>query len=368
MRIAFVYDAVYPYTKGGVEVGIYELSKELSLHGNEVHCFGIKFWKGPDTIEREGVYLHGVCSPAPLYTASGRRSILKPIHFSIALIPALLKEDRFDVIHCQSFPYFPVFSCSIVSKIKGSRLFVTWYELWGDYWYEYLGWPLGVCGKIVERLALMLSSNIIAVSEFTRRKIMGKVDKKIPVIPNGVDYESLKKAKPLKKNFDVIFIGRLIKEKNVDVLIRAVAILKIKHPRIRCCIVGEGPEKTSLTKLASSLDLKSNIVFSDFLTTHEKVFSYLKSSRVLALPSSREGFGMVAVEANVCGVPVLTVDSKDNAVKDFVKDGINGRVVKLTDKSIAEGIEQLFGMRIKIKSDEYNWSSIAKRLEEVYRA
>ncbi|MCX6776179.1 MAG: glycosyltransferase family 4 protein [Candidatus Micrarchaeota archaeon] len=368
MRIAFVYDAVYPYTKGGVEIGIYEISKELSSHCHEVHCFGIKFWKGPDIIEREGVYLHGVCSPAPLYTASGRRSILKPIHFSLALIPALLKEGRFDVINCQSFPYFPVFSCKIVSKIKGSKLFVTWYELWGDYWYEYLGWPLGFCGKIVERLALTLSSNIISVSEFTRRKIMRKVDKKIPVFPNGVDYESLKKAKPLEKNFDVIFIGRLIKEKNVDVLLRAVALLRTKHPKIRCCVIGEGPEKSNLVNLVSSLKIKNNINFYNFLPAHEKVFSYIKSSKVLALPSSREGFGMVALEANACGVPVLTVDSDDNAVKDFVKDGVNGKVVKLADKAIADGIEQLFGMKVKIKPDEYKWSSIAKRLEEVYRA
>jgi len=368
MRIAFVYDAVYPYTKGGVEIGIYEVSKELSSRNHEVHCFGIKFWKGPDILEREGIYLHGVCSPAPLYTASGRRSILKPIHFSIMLLPALLEEGRFDVINCQSFPYFPVFSCKIVSKIKGSKLFVTWHELWGDYWYKYLGWPLGLGGKIVERLALMLSDNIISLSEFTRRKIMGKVGKRITVIPNGVDYGSLKRAKPIEKNFDVIFVGRLIKEKNVDALLRAVALLKAKHPKISCCIIGGGPEKPNLVNLASSLKIKNNVHFYNFMPAHENVFSYLKSSKVLALPSSREGFGMIALEANVCGVPVLTVDSEDNAVKDFVKDGVNGKVVKLDDKAIADGIEQLFGMKVKIKADEYKWSSIAKRLEEVYSA
>jgi glycosyltransferase involved in cell wall biosynthesis len=368
MRIAFVYDAVYPYTKGGVERRIYELSNELSSRNHELHCFSIKFWKGPDTIKRGNAYLHGICSQTPLYTSSGRRSILKPLHFSIALLPALLKEDRFDVIDCQNFPYFPVFSCKIASIVKGSKLFVTWHEFWGDYWYEYLEWPMGLLGKAVEKLALALSSNIISVSELTRRKILNKVDKKILILPNGIDFKSLKKAKPFREHFDVIFVGRLIKEKNVDMLLRAVAILKKKYPKIKCCIIGEGPERQKLMAITSSLGLKKNVKFYNFFASHEKIFSYIRSSKLLTLPSSREGFGMVAVEANACGVPVLTIDSKDNAVKDFVKDGVNGIIVKLVDTSIADGIEQLFGMKVKLKLDEYKWSSIAKRLEEVYRA
>jgi glycosyltransferase involved in cell wall biosynthesis len=368
MRIAFVYDAVYPYTKGGVERRVYALSNELSSRNHEVHCFCIKFWKGPDMIKQGGVYLHGICSQTPLYTSSGRRSILKPLHFSIALLPALLKEGRFDVIDCQNFPYFPVFSCKIASIVKGSKLFVTWHEFWGDYWYEYLVWPMGLLGKAVERLALVLSSNIISVSEFTRRRILNRVDKKIPILPNGIDFESLKKAKPLREHFDIIFVGRLIKEKNVDMLLRTVAILKKKYPKIKCCVIGEGPERQKLIAITSSLALKDNVKFYNFFASHEKIFSYLRSSKVLALPSSREGFGMVALEANACGVPVLTIDSKDNAVRDFVRDGINGIVVKLVDTSIADGIEQLFDLKVNIKLDEYKWNNIAKSLESVYNA
>jgi len=363
VRIAFVYDAVYPYTKGGVERRVYELSKELTSKGHEVHIFCLKFWKGEKVMEKDGIYFHGVCKPSPLYTKQGRRSIGGAAKFAATLLPALLKE-KFDVIDCQNFPYFPVFSCRLASILRGSKLFVTWHEFWGDYWYEYLGW-LGVFGSIIERLALSLSPNIISVSEFTKRKL--KTNKRIHIIPNGIDYSSLKKAKPLKKHFDVIFIGRLIKEKNVDMLLKAVALLKSKHPKIKCCIIGEGPEKFNIAQLAASLDLTGNVEFHSFLKKHEEVFSYLKASRVLALPSSREGFGMIALEANACGVPVVTVEAEDNAAREFVKDRVNGKVVQLSPEALADGIEECFRMKVKpIK--EYNWMDIAKKLEGVYRA
>ena len=63
MRIAFVYDAVYPWVKGGAEMRIHELGKRLLDRGHEVHIYGIKWWEGEDTFEYEGMILHGVCKP-----------------------------------------------------------------------------------------------------------------------------------------------------------------------------------------------------------------------------------------------------------------------------------------------------------------
>ena len=60
MKIAFIYDCLYPWVKGGGEKRIYEL-------GHEIHLFGVKWWNGPDIIEREGVIIHGVCEKMELY-------------------------------------------------------------------------------------------------------------------------------------------------------------------------------------------------------------------------------------------------------------------------------------------------------------
>jgi len=61
MKIAFVYDAIYPYVKGGVEKRVEELAVRLSRRGHEIHLFGMKFWDGEDILMRDGIYLHGVC-------------------------------------------------------------------------------------------------------------------------------------------------------------------------------------------------------------------------------------------------------------------------------------------------------------------
>ena len=111
MKIAFVYDVIYPYVKGGVEKRVWELAVRLAHRGHEVHLFGMKFWNGEDTINREGVFLHGVCPAQKLYT-SGRRSIWQAFYFSFHLLSHLLKE-KFDIIDCQQFPLFSCYTSKI---------------------------------------------------------------------------------------------------------------------------------------------------------------------------------------------------------------------------------------------------------------
>jgi len=144
MKIAFVYDAIYPWVKGGAEKRIYELGKRLVEMGNEVHVFGIKWWDGKDIIENEGMVLHGVCGAMELYV-NGRRSISEAVIFSIKLLPQLMRE-KFDIIDVSAFPYFSCFSVKIVSMIRRTPMIITWHEIWKDYWYEYLGW-MGILGK-----------------------------------------------------------------------------------------------------------------------------------------------------------------------------------------------------------------------------
>jgi hypothetical protein len=101
MKIAYVYDAVYPFVKGGVEKRIWELAVRLVRRGHEVHLYGMQFWEGPAVIEREGVVLHGVCAPLALYTA-GRRSIAQAVWFGWKVIRPFLQVkigaivERFD--------------------------------------------------------------------------------------------------------------------------------------------------------------------------------------------------------------------------------------------------------------------------------
>ena len=104
MKIAFVYDAVYPYRIGGVEKRIFELSRRLAQRGHELHIFALKEWLGNASFIQDGVYYHGLGHPGSFYT-HGRRSIREAFYFGWKVFKPLLKE-RFDIIDCQNFPYF----------------------------------------------------------------------------------------------------------------------------------------------------------------------------------------------------------------------------------------------------------------------
>ena len=138
MKIAYVFDAVYPYITGGVEKRIWELSRRLAARGHEVHVYGMKYWTGDDAIVREGVTYHGVCKPPALYNSSGRRSIRQVLYYTI-LLPFSLFRERHDIIDCQASPYFPAIVCKKISILRGTPLILTWHEVWGGYWRQYLG-------------------------------------------------------------------------------------------------------------------------------------------------------------------------------------------------------------------------------------
>lgn len=372
MKIAYIYDAVYPWIKGGAEKRIYEIGKRLADKGHEVHWYGIGWWfegNNGRTIDHDGIILHGVCEPMQLYV-DGRRSIKEAIYFAGKLLPKLVKE-RFDVIDCQEFPYFPCFTAKVHSLFRRTPLVITWHEIWDKYWFEYLG-KKGLFGWIVERLTAKLISKNIAVSERTKKDLESLGVKNVKVIHNGIDFKKIKSVKPSEEESDIVFAGRLIKEKNVDVLIKAISLIKREISDIKCIIIGDGPEKEKLMKLAKELRVENNVKFVGFLENHNDVIAYMKSSKVFVLPSTREGFGIVALEANACGLPVVTVNHGRNAACDFV-NGENGFVCELSAEDIAEkiliGLEMGKIVRRKCVENamEYDWDGIAKKCEGIYR-
>lgn len=371
MKIAFVYDAIYPWIRGGAEKRNFELGKRLAAAGNEVHIYGVKWWKGKAIIKQDGIVLHGVCGARELYT-NGRRSITEALVFSIKLPFHLIKE-KFDVIDVCAFPYFSCFPVKLISLITKSPMIITWLEVWGDYWYEYLG-TAGIFGKTIEQLVSKLTSRSIAISEMTKKGLesLGVNAKEITVMPGGVDVMKIRNIMPSDEKCDILFAGRLIKEKNVDVLLKAVKYIKKTIPLVRCHIIGGGPENDKLRLMTAELGLIDNVSFSGFLD-YDEVISRIKSSRVLVVPSGREGFGIVVIEAYACGIPVITVRTQRNAASELV-DG-TGFVVNLDPEELGDSILTLInddGMYKEMsisalnKVEAFDWDRIAKQLSGLY--
>lgn len=381
MKIAFIYDSVYPWVKGGAERRVYELAKRLVERGHEVHWYTMGFWmdensKMPEDMNLEGIHLHSVCKPVELYT-SDRRSIKEAIYFAIKLLRPLMREN-FDVVDCQGFPFFSCFTAKLHSLTGRSTLFITFHEVWGDYWYEYLG-KLGIFGKMVEKLTFKLTDHTITVSKKTMRDLEDISGVKSTVIPNGIDFKEIEsievqnhdnKIQPIH-NSDVIYAGRLIKEKNLELLLESIETVRSRMPEVKCLIVGEGPEREKLEKIVLKKNLKDNIKFMGFLEDHENLISLMKSSKVFVLPSKREGFGMVVVEANACGLPVVVYEHEMNAARDLIDENVNG-FIATDSKDMAEkiimGMERHDTMKdaCVTSAKRYDWEGIVQKLEEVY--
>jgi len=322
--------------------------------------------------------LHGVCKPKPLYV-NGRRSISEALVFAVSLFPEL-KKEKFGLIDVSVFPYFSCFTAKAISLLKKTPVILTWHEVWDGYWYEYLGQKKGFFGRTIERIVSKLSPNNLAVSNWTAKRLetLGVPENLIAVIPNGIDFNRLSNIEPEKgrasaefenKLYDIIFAGRLIKEKNVDVLINSIALLKADFPKIKCCIVGDGPEKEKLVALTKEKKVYQNFEFPGF-QEYEALIKKIKASKILVLPSSREGFGMVVIEAFACGVPVLTVKEKYNAAQSLVENGVNGFVTQLEPGEIASGIRKVLENKTFYrkaseasleKAEEYDWGQIIEK-------
>lgn len=371
MKIAYVYDALYPYIKGGAEKRIWELATRLSDEGHEVHLFTINWWDGSDTIVKNNIHIHGVCLPQEFYY-HGRRSINEALYFAFHVLKPLLKHN-FDVIDCQQSPYFPCFSSKISSLYTRSHLVITWHEVWGNYWYDYLG-AIGVLGKFIEKATARLTQHNIVVSNSTKEHLegLGLNSQSIEIIYNGIDLQNIRNINPSSDKSDLIFVGRLIKEKGVLTLINAIPDVKKEFPDVKCTIIGDGPEREKLEKQVNSLNLNENISFLGFVEDYNDVLSYMKSSKVFMILSQREGFGIVALEANACGLPVITIKHPRNAICDLIDPYKNGYICASSPRAISDTItvslRHYRSMRHNciLTASTYDWTDVTRQIGSYY--
>jgi glycosyltransferase involved in cell wall biosynthesis len=176
---------------------------------------------------------------------------------------------------------------------------------------------------------------------------------------------------PSDETSDLIFVGRLIREKHVDLLVRAFGLLSSEQPELRLLIIGEGPEQDAITKIIHELSLEDRIYLEGFQANHDEVIARMKSANVFVNPSTREGFGITALEALACGIPVVTVDHPANAIRDLITEK-NGFTCSLSEKDLAETIRRALQHHAEMKNDciesasAFDWERITSDIERYY--
>jgi L-malate glycosyltransferase len=367
MRIVYVYDAVFPYVTGGAERRIHELGTRLALRGHEVHVVGWQYWDGNPNRMEDGLFLHGVGHPPPLYDANGKRTFRAALSFTRAAAPVIARLDP-DVLECSSIPYLPTFLSRFVAAWKRIPLAVCWHEYMGARWREYAG-RRAVVASLVERASAQLGTRRIAVSEFTARRL--PPGPAITIVPNGVRYDEIASVQPSPDRFDVVFAGRLVPHKRVDLLLDALALV----PDLTAVVVGDGPERLKLEMRAQGLGLGDRVRFLGTVEHSRDVYGLFRSANVVVVPSEQEGFGMTVVEAQAAGTPPVAVRAQHSAAAELIEDGVDGVATDSDPAALADGITRIvrdrnLNARVRragrISARSYDWAAIATRVEEVY--
>jgi glycosyltransferase involved in cell wall biosynthesis len=372
VRIALVYDCVYPESLGGVEHRNYQLARALGARGHHVTLVG---WAGAAGSPAPGVEVLPLPGHGPTHDASGKRRLAHSLRLARAVLALPLRA--FDVVETANIPYAHLVPLAVRCGLAHRPLVVTWYEVWGPYWREYVGapWPLFAAS---EWLAAQLAATAVAVSPLTEGRLRairhrGRTLASTIGVPVAAVRAAAAAAVP---GPPLVYAGRLIPEKRVDLLLRAVARLPRGHGPL-LTVVGDGPERETLRRLAAELGIGEAVAFRGFLATPEEVWRELGSARIAVQPSRREGFGMFPLEAMAAGLPVVYCRSSESAVAGIVRDGVEGLEVEPHPEALAAALARLLGDEEDFRrlaeaaarrGAAHDWSEVARAEEERFAA
>jgi len=366
-----VSNVVYPFVTGGAEKRIHEIGTRLVDRGHDVTIYSRQFWDGPEEMTHHGMTLRAVAPAEDLYNGD-RRSITEAVDFAGRALPSLakrLRNNEHDIVVASVFPYFPVLSTKLAALRTDTPLVTTWHEVWGDYWEEYLG-SLAVFGKISEHVTARIPQHPIAISEITADRLaeIGPKRNAIDVVPNGIDTEQINTAPQPDDGYDILFAGRLIEHKNVDLLLEAFDQVCDRHD-VTLGIIGDGPERAQLEDQHASMTNGDAVEFLGFLDEYEQVLGHMGAADVFVSPSTREGFGLTFAEAMAADCAVIAADHPDSAADEVI--GNAGFLTTPTSKAIAETLNRALKGRSPAvdpvaRAQQFDWDAVASQAEAIY--
>jgi len=236
----------------------------------------------------------------------------------------------------------------------------------------------------VENLGLVCADLVTVNSEFMleqlssrqlgdRRSALGRVE----VIKNGVDLNEFRPCDdwPADDGY-ILFVGRLVKQKGVEYLLRAIYHAKEQFPDIKLKIVGSGELDSTLKRLCTNFMISDRVEFLDWKSGQELVRLYQKAQMVV-IPSIYEPFGMTALEALACQRPVVA--SRVGGLQEIVGHKTTGFLAEPKDPlDLAQWIMTLLSSpdlrnemgaagRKFVSSNGYTWPQIARQFIQLYK-
>jgi glycosyltransferase involved in cell wall biosynthesis len=328
MRICLVYDCLFPHTVGGAERWYRNLGERLAADGHDVTYLTLRQWGRGEDPGVPGVRVLAVGPRMALY-AGGRRRILPPVVFGAGVLWHLVRHGRrYDVVHTASFPYFSLLVAGALRRMCRYRLVVDWHEVWSrDYWIEYLGARAGLVGAAIQQMCVHIAQHAFCFSRLHAERLAAAgLRGEVTVLEGEYTAKVPSPDRPRPAEPVVVFAGRHIPEKRAPAVVGAVMAAARGIPGLRGVIFGDGPERGAVLQAIEDAGAQDTVSAPGFVDAKE-VDTALGSALCMLLPSRREGYGLIVVEAAAQGVPSIVVAGSDNAATELIAEGENGTVV-----------------------------------------
>jgi glycogen(starch) synthase len=383
MRLIMLSWEYPPRIIGGISKVVYNLAQSLGRSGNEVHV--ISFWEeGTRDFEYDNnVFVHRV----RLNNVSWSSFIEWVMQLNFAMLECavgLLRQKKFDIIHAHD--WLVAYAAKVLKNSFSIPLISTIHATES-------GRNNGIHTDMqrdissIEKMLSEQSDRLIVNSKYMKDEISSIFDiskDKISIVRNGADlnkFDIVNADAEFRNNYAapnekiVFFVGRLVNEKGVHILIDAIPQILGKNNNVKFVIAGRGPCLNNLIDQSRNLNVYNKVYFTGFVC-EEVLLKLYKCSNIAVFPSTYEPFGIVALEGMVAGIPVVVSDT--GGLREIVNHRENGmRFYSGNSNSLADCIlelleneelsKQITGNALEIVHRLYNWNNITKKLLQEYK-
>ncbi|UOF90593.1 DUF1957 domain-containing protein [Fodinisporobacter ferrooxydans] len=374
-----------PMIVGGLSRHVYDLSIALVKHGWDVHVITGDVDGCPAYERVAGVHVHRAYVQRP----AGESFHSWVFQLNLAMIDCvrgLLQTGlAFELIHAHDW-----LVCLAAKQLKQELQIPLLCTIHATEW----GRNHGIHSDLQHRIhntewqLTYESERVIVCSESMLEEVCAIfwLDRnKVDVIPNGVDFSQIQipagmlaSKRPFADESQkiIFFVGRLVREKGVHLLIEAAPSIIRAVPEAKIVIAGRGPMLAELEARAIELGISESLLFTGFIEDSTRN-QLLQVASVCVFPSLYEPFGIVALEAMAAGTPVVVSDT--GGLKDIVTHGVDGatfytgHVQSLSDQIVSILRDEEYGRTLAKHAKEkiyqtYQWDAIAEKTIRAYQA
>ncbi|MEW6183420.1 MAG: glycosyltransferase family 4 protein [Bacillota bacterium] len=382
MRVAMLSWEYPPNNVGGLARHVYDLSNALVRQGTEVLVFTCGTAGAPEVEDINGVRVYRVHP----YTTGTPDFTTWVMQFNVALLerafPTIERVRDVNVIHAHDWlvawaaralkhahrlPLVATVHSTEFGRNNGLHNQTQRFISGVEWWLAYEAWRIIVCSRYME-------GELKYVFQVPSDKLI--------TIQNGVEPDNFtmndnrvtREWYAATDEQIVFYIGRLVREKGVQVLLAAAPEILARHPRTKFVIAGKGPYESELRHYADRLGIAHRVYFTGYVddSTRNALYSW---AAVAVFPSLYEPFGLVALEAMAAKTPVVVADT--GGLSEIVHDGIEGlKCPPDNAAALAERVSRLLndpGLAGALRERAYrkvlkecNWDDVARQTRMVY--